>query len=106
MWGAILWLFVAVITPSPGWGMMGGHGGMMDGGRTLGAWIGRVLGPWLGQSRSEAGQEEGLRQRIREKRRELSRLLRAENPDRDRIDQTIEELDTLESELDRRTGWK
>ena len=42
-----------------------------------------------------------LREEIRQKRYELSDLYRSENPDKDQIDQKIEELNKLEAELDR-----
>ncbi len=106
LWGAVLWLSVSLIAVPPGWAMMGGRGGMMDGGRTLGAWIGRLLDSWTERSRDEAKQQEALRWRIQEKRRDLSHLLQADNPDRDLIEQKIEELNALESQMDRGVGWK
>ena len=45
---------------------------------------------------------ERLRQEIREKRQELSKLYDSEKPDSDLIDKKIDELSKLEAELDHR----
>jgi Spy/CpxP family protein refolding chaperone len=88
-------------------GMGGGNSGMMGGGH--GMMGGHMMSePWQGQPgnqypsyRYKQTETEKLREEIQQKRRELSNLYRAENPDRDQIDQKIEELNRLEAELDR-----
>lgn len=94
-----------------GHGGMGGHGGtgeggMMGWGRGMSA-----LWEYLSQilnERNEGGydpkQSEALREQIREKRKELSDLLRSDKPDKELLDEKIEELNRLESELDQKTS--
>lgn len=88
-------------------GMGGGNSGMMGGGHgTMGGHM--VSNPWQGQPGNQypsyqykQTETEKLREEIREKRHELSDLYRSENPDKDQIDQKIDELNKLEAELDR-----
>ncbi len=88
-------------------GMGGGNSGMMGGGQ--GMMGGHMMSnPWQGQPGNQyplyqykQTETEKLREEIREKRHELSDLYRSENPDKDQIDQKIEELNRLEAELDR-----
>ena len=88
-------------------GMGGGNSGMMGGGH--GMMGGHMMSnPWQGQPgnqyplyQNKQTETEKLREVIREKRRELSALYRSEYPDKDQIDQKIEELNELEAELDR-----
>jgi len=90
-----------------GGGMGGGNSGMMGGGHgMMGGHI--IAEPWQGQPGNQyqpyqykQTETEKLREEIRQKRYELSDLYRSENPDKDQIDQKIEELNKLEAELDR-----
>lgn len=88
-------------------GMGGGNSGMMGGGH--GMMGGPMMSnPWQEQpgnqypSYQKQTETEKLREEIRRKRHELSDLYRSENPDKDQIDQKIEELNNLEAELDKR----
>ncbi len=92
-----------------GGGMMGGQGGGMmgdQGGGMMGSgkWMSKLwelLSNRTGKSDQGKDRERAaLRTEIREKRGELVSLIQAENPDRALINQKIEELDRLESELD------
>jgi hypothetical protein len=51
----------------------------------------------------ERRETEMLRQKIREKREELSRLYRSPKGDADQINKKIDELSRLEAELDQKT---
>jgi hypothetical protein len=91
---------MAMMGSGGGGGNMGGHG--MSG---IGEWI---LKLWKGLSGEAAvskqqkmKETEMLRQLIREKRRELSSLVRSPIPDKELIEDKIYELNGLESELDR-----
>ena len=94
----------------PGGGMGGGHG-MMGGGHMMDYGRGYET-PYQGQynryNRSVEPNPYGpretkrLRQKIREKRQELSKLYDSEKPDKDLIDKKIDELSKLEAELDHR----
>jgi hypothetical protein len=87
-----------------GYGMMGG-GHMMDYGRGY-----SIPYPdrYNRYNRPEESyrygprETERLRQEIREKRLELSKLFESEKPDRDLIKKKIDELGKLEAELDRK----
>ena len=84
-----------------GYGMMGGggHGGMMGSGQ--GSFSPRGTQPQSSPSyQYEQRQTEKLREEIREKRQELSRLYRSEKPDKELMDQKMAELNRLEDELD------
>ena len=84
-----------------GYGMMGsgGHGGMMGSGQ--GFFGPRGTQPQRSPSyQYEQRQTENLREEIREKRQELSRLYRSEKPDKELMDQKMAELNRLEAELD------
>jgi Spy/CpxP family protein refolding chaperone len=84
-----------------GYGMMGsgGHGGMMGSGQ--GFFSPRGTQPQRSPSyQYEQRQTEKLREEIREKRQELSRLYRSEKPDKELMDQKMAELNRLEAELD------
>jgi Spy/CpxP family protein refolding chaperone len=86
---------------SSGSGMMGGggHGGMMGSGQ--GFFSSRGTQPQRSPSyQYEQRQTEKLREEIREKRQELSRLYRSEKPDKELMDQKMAELNRLEAELD------
>jgi Spy/CpxP family protein refolding chaperone len=92
-----------------GGGMMGGEsGGMMkgQGGGMMGSgkWMSKLwelLSNRTGKSDQGKDRERAaLRDEIREKRKELVSLIKAENPDRALINRKIEELDRLESELE------
>ena len=94
-----------------GGGMGGGGHGMMGGGQMMD--FGREnTTPYPDQynryNRSDEPYQYGptettrLRQEIREKRQELSKLFDSEKPDRDLIDKKIDELGKLEAELDQR----
>ncbi len=86
---------------SGGYGMMGsgGHGGMMGSGQ--GFFSPRGTQPQRSPSyQYEQRQTEKLREEIREKRQELSRLYRSEKPDKELMDQKMAELNRLEAELD------
>jgi Spy/CpxP family protein refolding chaperone len=82
-----------------GYGMMGGQGqGMMGYGSNF-------SNPWGAQPRANLNQNQHketqqLRDEIRSKRQELSDLYRAEKPNKQMIDQKIEELSRLEAKLD------
>lgn len=98
----------------PGGGMGGGMGGghMMSNGMMYGnrPYYGPPPAPRQPPvQRPRAGQRqeqetEQLRLEISERRRELSDLIRSGSPNKDLIDQRIQELGRLEAELDRRTG--
>jgi hypothetical protein len=89
-------------------GSMGGGHGMMGGGHMM-QYDPKMSNPWQGQPRqtpypayqSKQTERQQLKEEIRQKRQELSNLYRSENPDKDLIDQKIEELGKLEAELDR-----
>jgi hypothetical protein len=95
-----------------GGGMGGGGGrGMMGGGHMMDYGPGNAT-PYQDQynryDRSDEPDRYGpretakLRLEIREKRQELSKLYDADKPNRDLIDQKIDELNKLEAELDNR----
>lgn len=54
----------------------------------------------------KAKETETLRQEIREKRQELSELFRSDKPDKRLINQKVDELSKLESDLDRRLSGR
>jgi Spy/CpxP family protein refolding chaperone len=90
--------------------MGGGANGMMGGGHGRGmmGYGQGVLKLWkqLFEKQEKLNQDdhtknELLRKQIREKRQELSVLLRSDNPDKNLIDRKIEELSRLEYELDK-----
>jgi Spy/CpxP family protein refolding chaperone len=92
-----------------GQGMMGGQGqGMMGSGGNGMMGSGQIFsGPWTSSQprRSPTDQykqqeSERLREEIRGKRLELSALYRSEEPNKEKIDQKITELDELEAKLD------
>jgi hypothetical protein len=95
----------------PGGGMGGGGRGMMGGGHMMDFGRGYST-PYPDQynqyNRSDEPDRYGpteterLRQEIREKRQELSKLYDSEKPDKDLIDKKIDELSKLEAELDHR----
>ena len=88
--------------------MQGGHGGMAGGRR--GGMMGYGQGllsffdRWV-QGRDSSNEKRNedkkiLREMIREKRRELASQARSKNPNHKKIEQTIKELNRLESKLD------
>jgi hypothetical protein len=95
-------------------GMGGGMGGSMGGGHGMMGGQGMMnygpnpnfLNPQNQRSRtrpsyqSERQETENLRAEITAKRQELSELYRAEEPNKEMIDNKIAELDELEAELD------
>jgi Spy/CpxP family protein refolding chaperone len=88
-----------------GHGGMGG-GGMMGWGRGMSA-----LWEYLSKNPTERNETpydqkeaEALKKQIREKRQELSDLLRSDKPDKELLDEKIDELNRLESELDQKTS--
>jgi len=98
-----------------GGGMAGGMGGGMGGGSIGGMMGGQGQGmmgygsnysnPWSAQPRTNLNQNQQqetakLRDEIRAKRQELSDLYRAEKPNKEMINQKIEELSKLEAKLD------
>lgn len=110
------WVYAGGMGGSMGGGMGSGGNGMMGGGGMMGSGQG-YSNPWQDQynpnpynnNRSDqkayqdkAKDTETLRQEIREKRQELSELFRSEKPDKRLIDQKVDELSKLESDLDRR----
>lgn len=110
----ILAIFIAgiVFAGGPGGGMGGGGmggGGMMGGGHMMDYGRGYAA-PFQDQyNRSNESSHysnkeiEGLRYEIRGRREELSDLYRADKPDKELIDQKINELSRLEAELDQKT---
>ena len=88
-------------------GSMGGGHGMMGSGHMM-QYDPNMTNPWQGQPQQtpypsyqyKQTERQRLKKEIREKRQELSNLYRSENPDKDLIDQKIEELSKLEAELD------
>lgn len=89
-----------------GHGGMGG-GGMMGPGRGLTAlWeaLSKKLGERDPDDKYQETETEALRKQIREKRQELSDLIRSDKPDKERLDEKIDELNRLESELDQKTS--
>ncbi len=110
----ILAIFIAgiVFAGGPGGGMGGGGmggGGMMGGGHMMNYGRGSAA-PFQDQynrsnefSQYSNREIEGLRYEIRGRREELSDLYRADKPDKELIDQKINELSRLEAELDQKT---
>jgi len=105
----ILAIFIAgiVFAGGPGGGM--GGGGMMGGGHMMNYGRGSAA-PFQDQyNRSNESSQysnreiEGLRYETRGRREELSDLYRADKPDKELIDQKINELSRLEAELDQKT---
>jgi Spy/CpxP family protein refolding chaperone len=91
-----------------GQGMMGGHGPGMMGGHMMRD-DPNITNPWQKQPQSpytsyqnRQTETQRLREEIREKRSELSDLYRSEKPDKELIDQKIEELSKLEAKLDQK----
>ena len=86
--------------------MSGGGNGMMGGMSGLGALILNIwkeLSGKVDRPDQQAEREvEILRQQKRDKTRELASLFKAPDPDKDLIDQKIDELRRLESELDKK----
>ena len=97
-------------------GGMGG-GGMMGGGM-MGGYGQGFSNPWQNQNspnqynnnrsdqrayQDKAKETEQLRQEIREKRQELSKLYSSPKPDTAQIDKKIDELSRLEAQLDQET---
>jgi Spy/CpxP family protein refolding chaperone len=110
----ILAIFFAgiVFAGGPGSGGMGGGGhGMMGGGHMMDYGRGYSI-PYLDQynryNRLNEPNQYGpteikrLRQEIREKRQELSKLYESDKPDKELIKKKIDELGKLEAELDRK----
>jgi hypothetical protein len=96
-----------------GYGMMGGQGqGMMGYGSNFSnPWGAQPTNPnYQNQQnpnyQNQQKETEGLRAEIRAKREELSDLYRAEKPDKEMINQKIEELSKLEAELDQRISGR
>jgi hypothetical protein len=99
-----------------GGGIGGGNGGGMGGGQGMMGGQGQGMmgygsnfsNPWGAQSRTnptaqyEKKETERLRDEVRVKRQELSDLYRSGKPNKEMIDQKIEELSKLEAELDQR----
>jgi Spy/CpxP family protein refolding chaperone len=101
-------------------GPVGGSGGgsMMDGGRTgrMGGHGGGMMGDgqWISElwhaltnifnrsDQTDYNETESLRAQIREKRRELAEMHRSDNTDKELHVQKIEELNRLESKLDKK----
>ncbi|MGD8761605.1 MAG: periplasmic heavy metal sensor [Desulfobacteraceae bacterium] len=81
-------------------GMGSGNSGMMGGHMMSNPWQGQPGNQYPSYQYKQT-ETEKLREAIRQKRQELSDLYRSENPDKDQIDQKINELNKLEAELDR-----
>jgi Spy/CpxP family protein refolding chaperone len=94
------WVYAGGMGGSMGGGMGSGGNGMMGGGSMMGSGQG-YSNPWQ-DYQDKAKETETLRQEIREKRQELSELFRSDKPDKRLIDQKVDELSKLESDLDRR----
>lgn len=114
------WVYAGGMGGSMGSGMGSGGNGMMGGGSMMGSGQG-YSNPWQDQynpnpynnNRSDqtayqdnAKETETLRQEIREKRQELSELFRSDKPDKRLINQKVDELSKLESDLDRRLSGR
>lgn len=95
---------------SGGRSMMGGGHGMMGGsGHGMTGYSKGISNLWEALSKrldiskqNDYNQTETLREQIREKRRELASLYRSENADKKLIHQKIDELNRLESKLDKK----
>jgi Spy/CpxP family protein refolding chaperone len=86
-----------------GHGMMGGSGHGMTGYSKGISYLWELLSKMLDISKqNDYNQTETLREQIREKTRELASLYRSENADKKLIDQKIDELNRLESKLDKK----
>ena len=114
-------LFIGSLVYAGGMGGGGMGGGMMGGGMGGGMMGGYGQGfsnPWQNQNspnqynnnrsdqrtyQNKAKETEQLRQEIREKRQELSKLYSSPKPDTAQIDKKIDELSRLEAELDQKT---
>ena len=84
-------------------GMMGGGhgGGMMGSGQGVLKFLKQLFEKQEKFDQNGHTRNELLRKHIREKRQELSVLLRSDTPDKALIDQKIAELNRLEYELDK-----
>ena len=107
----VMVIFIAgiVFAGGMGGGGMGGGGyGMMGGGHMMGNDREYAVPYQDRYNRSDQPnsygprETEGLRQKIREKRKELKGLYSSGKPDKDLIDKKIDELSKLEAELDYR----
>ncbi len=88
---------------SGGGSMMGGSGHGMTGYSKGISYLWELLSKMLDISKqNDYNQTETLREQIREKRGELASLYRSENADKKLIDQKIDELNRLESKLDKK----
>lgn len=86
-----------------GHGMTGGSGHGMTGYSKGISYLWELLSKMLDISKqNDYNQTETLREQIREKTRELASLYRSENADKKLIDQKIDELNRLESKLDKK----
>jgi hypothetical protein len=124
---ALLTIAVIGLAGAMGGGMGGGMGGAMGGGYGMMGGQGQGMmgygsnfsNPWGAQPtnpnyqnqqnpnyQNQQKETEGLRAEIRAKREELSDLYRAEKPDKEMINQKIEELSKLEAELDQRISGR
>jgi Spy/CpxP family protein refolding chaperone len=83
-----------------GQGMMGGHM-MRDDPNITNPWQKQPQSPYPSYQNRQT-ETQRLREEIREKRSELSDLYRSEKPDKELIDQKIEELSKLEAKLDQK----
>ena len=94
------------------------YAGGMGGGGMMGGYGQGFSNPWQNQNspnqynnnrsdqrtyQNKAKETEQLRQEIREKRQELSKLYSSPKPDTAQIDKKIDELSRLEAELDQKT---
>ena len=87
---------------SGGGSMMGGGHGMTGYSKGI-SYLWELLSKMLDISKqNDYNQTETLREQIREKRGELASLYRSENADKKLIDQKIDELNRLESKLDKK----
>jgi Spy/CpxP family protein refolding chaperone len=106
--GGVSW--VSGMMGSGGYATTGGHGGMMggQGSGMMGSGQGSSnLREELVRKLEELNQKryqetETFRKQIREKRGVLASLFRSDNPDKNLIDQKIDELNRLESDLDQK----
>jgi len=92
-----------VVTMMGNGGMMNGSGGMNDGYRGMPGNYGRSGNqqPAYGRrDRTYDTEIESLKRQIQTKRNNLARLFRSGKPDKDLVDQKINELNDLEQKLD------
>ena len=82
--------------------MDGGRSGMMGDGQGISKLWHALTNIFNRSNQTDYNETESLRMQIREKRRELAEMYRSDNTDKELLEQKIEELNRLESKLDKK----